>query len=196
MKLILAVLTILSLAGGVHAAKSAADLEKEKALSNPYPNDFGPEKLDEAVLKGMPADAKAGYELMLGKAGKKNCNTCHTSSRPLNSRFVEPEGKDTAAKEAVIAQWKKDQPELFSNPAIWQVEPEIWKRYVKRMMAKPGCGISNEDGKKIWQFLVFDSKRKVGANAAAWKAHRQKLIDELKTKNPKRHEELSKDKDL
>ena len=64
-------------------------------------------------------------------------------------------------------------------------------------MAKPGCGISNEDGKKIWQFLVYDgSHRKIGANAEKWAAHRKKLVDELKAKKPARYEELAKDKDL
>jgi hypothetical protein len=35
--------------------------------------------------------------------------------------------------------------------------PEEWSRYIKRMMHKPGSGISNSDGKKIYEFLVYDS---------------------------------------
>ena len=35
--------------------------------------------------------------------------------------------------------------------------PEEWSRYIKRMMHKPGSGISNADGKKIYEFLVYDS---------------------------------------
>ncbi len=35
--------------------------------------------------------------------------------------------------------------------------PEEWSRYVKRMMHKPGSGISAGDGKKIYDFLVYDS---------------------------------------
>jgi hypothetical protein len=35
--------------------------------------------------------------------------------------------------------------------------PEEWSRYVKRMMHKPGSGISASDGKKIYEFLVYDS---------------------------------------
>jgi len=35
--------------------------------------------------------------------------------------------------------------------------PGEWERYVKRMMHKPGSGISNADGKKIFEFLVYDS---------------------------------------
>jgi len=33
-----------------------------------------------------------------------------------------------------------------------------WERYVKRMMRKPGSGISARDGKEIFEFLAFDSK--------------------------------------
>jgi len=35
---------------------------------------------------------------------------------------------------------------------------EEWERYVKRMMRKPGSGISAKDGKEIYEFLAFDSK--------------------------------------
>jgi cytochrome c5 len=35
--------------------------------------------------------------------------------------------------------------------------PEEWSRYIKRMMHKPGSGIGASDGKKIYDFLVYDS---------------------------------------
>ncbi|MFZ0829147.1 MAG: hypothetical protein WAO02_17175 [Verrucomicrobiia bacterium] len=35
--------------------------------------------------------------------------------------------------------------------------PDEWSRYVKRMMHKPGSGIDSSDGKKIYEFLVYDS---------------------------------------
>jgi hypothetical protein len=35
--------------------------------------------------------------------------------------------------------------------------PDEWSRYVKRMMHKPGSGISGGDAKKIYEFLVYDS---------------------------------------
>src|SRR6516165_2383009 len=35
--------------------------------------------------------------------------------------------------------------------------PDEWSRYIKRMMHKPGSGISSGDGKKIYDFLVYDS---------------------------------------
>ena len=35
--------------------------------------------------------------------------------------------------------------------------PDEWSRYIKRMMHKPGSGISNAEGKKIYEFLVYDA---------------------------------------
>lgn len=32
--------------------------------------------------------------------------------------------------------------------------PDEWSRYIKRMMHKPGSGISSADGKKIYEFLA------------------------------------------
>ncbi len=67
------------------------------------------------------------------------------------------------------------------------IESEAWRRYVKRMMAKPGCSITGAEGKQIWEFLVHDSKvRKTGATAAAWKAHRADLLTKFKAQYPER----------
>ena len=35
--------------------------------------------------------------------------------------------------------------------------PDEWSRYIKRMMNKPGSNISASEGKKIYEFLVYDS---------------------------------------
>jgi hypothetical protein len=45
--------------------------------------------------------------------------------------------------------------------------PEEWSRYIKRMMHKPGSGISAGEGKKIYDFLVYDSS-----------IRKKKLLDE------------------
>ena len=37
------------------------------------------------------------------------------------------------------------------------VMPDEWSRYVKRMMRKPGSGISTAEAKSIYEFLVYDS---------------------------------------
>jgi hypothetical protein len=36
--------------------------------------------------------------------------------------------------------------------------PDEWERYVKRMMRKPNSGISSDEAKQIFDFLVYDSK--------------------------------------
>lgn len=76
-------------------------------------------------------------------------------------------------------------------------DADTWNRYVKRMMNKPGCVMTKAEAKLIWQFLVADSdKRKKGAQAAAWKDHRAKLVADFKAKYPKRYEELKAANDL
>ncbi|MBI5629676.1 MAG: hypothetical protein HY921_02195 [Elusimicrobia bacterium] len=197
----LAACLILSPATSRAAGKSAADEEKAKAMANPYPNDLGPAELDKGVLAGYPKDVQAGYKIMLGSDKKKNCQSCHTAARPLNSRFLELPGKDEAERKASIEKLKKDQPEIFKDNTVWQVEWNIWNRYVKRMVSKPGCGISaggkDSEAAKIWKFLVHDSQqRKTGADAAKWAEHRKKLVADFKAKYPKRYEELAKDNDL
>jgi hypothetical protein len=37
------------------------------------------------------------------------------------------------------------------------VIPEDWSRYIKRMMYKPGSNINAAEGKKIYEFVVYDS---------------------------------------
>ena len=186
-KLILAVLLIT--AGFARAEDTSYQAEKAKALKSPYANDFGPATAD---VSSYPQEMQETYKnIFLVK-----CQRCHQASRPLNSQFVEP----SAAKEqhaAVIAQWKTEHPEMFKDKLVWQIEgktaagPGIWERYVKKMMSKPGCNISPAEGKKVWQFLTYDSeKRKTGANAARWAEHRRKLLADFKAKYPDRYREL------
>ena len=157
-------------------ADKAADAERQKALANPYPNDFGPGTVD--VSKYTP-EQQEGYKLM-----QDRCAKCHTPSRPLNSQFLDLKPEEIAAVKA-------KNPEIFANKQIWQPESGIWQRYIKRMMAKPGCNISTEDGKKIWKFIVEYSKReKTGTNAVAWKSRREKLVADFKVKYPARYKEL------
>jgi hypothetical protein len=130
--------------------------------------------------------------------GKSGCVQCHTASRPLNSRFMEPAGgMDDAAQTAALADLKKSQPEIFKDITVWQPEVKVFNRYVKRMMNKPGCQISKPEGKAIWEFLEYDgSHRKVGENAAKWAAHRKDLVDQFKAKYPARYTELKAANDL
>ena len=184
------VLGILLLSGSAIWAEDAAYLaEKAKALQSPYANDLGPAEVD---VTSYPVDIQKTYkELFLVK-----CQRCHQASRPLNSQFVEPSGPKEG-HQTKIAEWKASHPEMFQDKLVWQVEgksaagPGIWERYVKKMMAKPGCNISPEDGKKIWQFLTYDSEhRKTGPNAAKWAEHRRKLLADFKAQHPDRYREL------
>lgn len=192
----------------IPGARAAEMSEKEKALASPYPNDLGPDSLPDDVVKSYPENIQKGYHILKGDVqkggkwvynnGKSGCVQCHTASRPLNSRFLEPEGGiDDAAQTANLAKWKKDQPELFKDVTIWQPEVKVFNRYVKRMMNKPGCQISKPEGKAIWEFLEYDgAHRKTGENAAKWAEHRKDLVAKFKEKYPKRYEELKAANDL
>lgn len=169
------------------AAKTAAELEKEKAMKEPFANDFGPESLPEKYLKTLSAEAQKGYKVM-----RQKCAQCHSSARPLNSQFVETDGKDKAAREKAAADLKKAKPELFDekHKNTWQIEGAIWQRYVKRMMNKPGCEVSREDGKVIWQFLAEDSRERKLKNPSDWSAKREKLLADFKKNHPERYKLL------
>lgn len=139
--------------------------ESATAVSDLYPNDMGPAELD---VSEYPKNIREGYKLMVFK-----CAACHTAARPINSQFLELTKEEEA-------QFKKENPEIAKDERIVHIEEKIWNRYVKRMMAKPGCPVKGEDGKKIWEFLVFDSRvRKTGAKAEEWAAHRRKLLHEF-----------------
>ena len=63
--------------------------------------------------------------------------------------------------------------------------PDEWSRYIKRMMHKPGSGIGNADGKKIYEFLVYDSsirKKKMFDEKLAKATPQEKTDAETKLK--------------
>ena len=156
------------------ATAGDAASEKEKA-KNPYPNDFGPESID---VSGYPEEYKESYNLFVEK-----CSRCHTIARPINSQFVEVKTPDMDALKA-------SSPQVFAKPLVWQIEDNIWERYVKRMMRKPGCEMDVETAKKIWKFLVYDSNERKLKNHDAWEKYRQKLLNDFKDKYPDRYKEL------
>ena len=205
--ILIAAAALLGLTAVPHS-RAAEMTEKEKALASPYPNDLGPDSLPDATIASYPENVQTGYHTLKGEIkkdgkwvynnGKSGCVQCHTASRPLNSRFLEPEGgMDDAAQTANLAKLKTAQPELFKDLSIWQPEVKVFNRYVKRMMNKPGCSITKPEGKAIWEFLEYDgAHRKTGENAAKWAAHRKDLVDQFKAKYPKRYEELKAASDL
>jgi hypothetical protein len=68
--------------------------------------------------------------------------------------------------------------------------PDEWSRYIHRMMNKPGSGIGAGDGKKIYEFLVYDSSvrkkamldEKLSKLSAAEKAAAEAKIKEVQDK--------------
>ena len=61
--------------------------------------------------------------------------------------------------------------------------PEEWSRYIKRMMHKPGSGISAGDGKKIFDFLAYDSS-----------VRKKKILDEKLAKATPEEKKAAEDK--
>lgn len=158
------------------AEKSVEKAAVDPAAQAPYANDLGPAALD---VSGYPAALQKTYKVALQK-----CAKCHSLARPLNSEFLELDQK-------TIDELKKNNPDALKDTHVLRPEEGIWKRYVKRMMAKPGCTVKGNDGKVIWEFLVYDSKaRKTGKNGAAWRAERRKLLEGFKKRNPEEYGKL------
>ncbi len=135
-----------------------------------YPNDFGPAEVD---VSAYPKELRQAYRVFAFK-----CAACHTIARPINSQFLELTAEE-------ITKARAEDPALLSDPLILKADPDIWRRYVKRMMGKAGCPVKPADGKQIWAFLVHDSKtRKTGAAAGSWRAHRAKLLADFKKDYP------------
>ncbi|MHB2025008.1 MAG: hypothetical protein ACYCPQ_00010 [Elusimicrobiota bacterium] len=157
------------------AGRKSLSAQGALASGGLFPNDSGPASIN---VSSYPEQYQKTYHVFLSK-----CSVCHTIARPINSEFLEMSLADQAKA-------KKNQPELFTDPKILKINPNIWSRYVHRMMAKPGCPVG-ADGKRIWQFLVYDSiARKTGKNFAAWSKSRGKLLSDFKAKHPKRYAEI------
>lgn len=71
--------------------------------------------------------------------------------------------------------------------------PDEWSRYVKRMMRKPGSGISPADAKQIYEFLAYDSavrkpklvEEKLKAASAEERAAAEAAIKKIKDEHEK-----------
>lgn len=56
-----------------------------------------------------------------------------------------------------------------------------WERYVKRMMHKPNSGISDNQGKTIFEFLAYDQETRKDKNSSAfYKSLSDEEIEKLK----------------
>lgn len=56
----------------------------------------------------------------------------------------------------------------IARPINTTMTREEWERYVKRMMHKPNSGISNSQGKEIFDFLAYDQQSRKDKNPAAF----------------------------
>ncbi len=147
-------------------ANTRGEDKMEEAFRNSvFPNDFGPTTID---VSHYPKKMQAYYKLFL-----KRCSKCHTVARPINAQFLE------LTKEGELVA-KKDDPEIFKDTDVWKVSPTIWDQFVHKMMAKHGAVISKKEGREIYEFLVYDSKRrKTGMNAKEWEKERKRLLKNL-----------------
>ncbi len=156
---------------------SSADNSSKKLPYKFFPNDFGPPSVD---VSHYPPEIKGDYHLFLRK-----CSVCHTVARPLNAQFLQLSADH-------VARFKSDHPDFKSvSTDIVMPGPKAWALIVNRMMAKPGASISPQDGKKIVEFLVYDSKvRKTGKNFPAWETHREELLAHFRKLYPEMYKFL------
>jgi mono/diheme cytochrome c family protein len=69
----------------------------------------------------------------------------------------------------------------IARPINTMMTKAEWERYVKRMMHKPNSGISDKQGKDIFEFLVYDqTNRKDKDTKSFFPALSDEAIDKLK----------------
>jgi cytochrome c5 len=56
----------------------------------------------------------------------------------------------------------------IARPMNTMMKRDEWERYVKRMMHKPNSGISDAQGKQIFDFLVLDETERKDKNPKAF----------------------------
>ncbi|MBS1859888.1 MAG: photosystem P840 reaction-center cytochrome c-551 [Acidobacteria bacterium] len=56
----------------------------------------------------------------------------------------------------------------IARPINTKMQRPEWERYVKRMMHKPNSGISDKQGKEIFDFLVYDQTNRKDKNPNAF----------------------------
>lgn len=55
-----------------------------------------------------------------------------------------------------------------ARPINTMMKRDEWERYVKRMMHKPNSGISDSQGKQIFEFLIYDQAERKDKNPKAF----------------------------
>ncbi len=178
----------LTQAQAIVAARTVPEsISREKSRAKaPFPADLGPAKLEPELLETYPPDIQAGYQALL-----RNCGDCHSAARALNHWLIEPDGNTVGERDAAVKALRKASPEVFEDPTVWRIEPMGWNLFIKRKIRRPGYKIPPLEGVNIWRFLAYDGmRRKLGPNAAQWKAHRKKLLSSFRESHPERYLEL------
>lgn len=69
----------------------------------------------------------------------------------------------------------------IARPINTTMTKDEWSRYVKRMMHKPNSGISDSQGKTIFEFLAYDQETRKDKNPSAFfKSLSDEEIEKLK----------------
>jgi len=69
----------------------------------------------------------------------------------------------------------------IARPINTSMTAPEWSRYVKRMMHKPNSGISDAQGKTIYEFLAYDQEARKDKNPSAFfKSLSDEEIEKLK----------------
>lgn len=69
----------------------------------------------------------------------------------------------------------------IARPINTTMTKDEWSRYVKRMMHKPNSGISDSQGKTIFEFLAYDQETRKDKNPSAfYKSLSDEEIEKLK----------------
>ena len=63
---------------------------------------------------------------------------------------------------------KRSKCHTIARPINTLMTRDEWERYVKRMMHKPNSGISDNQGKEIFEFLIYDQTNRKDKNPKAF----------------------------
>ena len=81
---------------------------------------------------------------------------------------------------------KCNQCHTLARPLNTSMSKEDWSRYVKRMMHKPNSGISDKQGKAIFEFLVYDQTNRKDKDPSAFhKALSDEELEKLQSEQGK-----------
>ena len=147
-------------------------------------------------MRGVAAAVLAAAALLLVAAVRTNAQSSPADQERLKKLDAGPKTID-------VSKYPADQQKaykLFSSKCSSchviargvntdMVLPGEWERYVKRMMFKPNSGISSEEGKTLYRFLVYDAaarkadlvRKKLGELPAG---ERTEAVEKIKTINP------------